>query len=93
MTSLLNFSGSPQALSIVREAVWKLLNRGQMSWHPQIDCNASPQPGSIFAEECVFTHNELCLQREDIFSQELVADEYLGEMPDEASKGLSQVRK
>ena len=34
----------------------------------------------------------LYLWREDAVSWEFVADEYLGEMPDEASRGLSQVQ-
>ena len=44
VTSLLDFSGSPQALRLVREeksdwvmeVAWKLLTKGQMSRHPQI---------------------------------------------------------
>ena len=35
----------------------------------------------------IFAHHELYLQGEDMVTEELVADEYLGETPDEASRG------
>ena len=39
------------------------------------------------SRKCIFVHDELYLQGEDMVSSELVADEYMEQMPDEASRG------
>ena len=67
------------------EVVWKLLNRGQMSWHPQIDWSASPHQAESWEKNSYSPMvSYACKER---ICLELVADEYLGEIPDEASRG------
>ena len=73
------------------EAAWKLVNKGHMSWHPQIDWSASPhQAGSLERNSYSLMVSYACKER---ICLELVSDEYLGDMPDEVSRGLSQVMK
>ena len=73
-------------------ALWKFLNMGQMSQHPQIDWSAFPhqvqgpwRKNSYSLMVSYACKERICLQ--------LVADEYLGEMPGKVPRGLPQVRK
>ena len=47
----------------------------------------------VLKEESIVTHTGLCLQWEKLVNWKPVADEYLGEMLDVVSRGLSQVMK
>ena len=49
-----------------------------------------PQAGSLEKNSYSLMVSYACKER---ICLELVADEYLGEVPDEVSRGLSQVRK
>ena len=52
------------------EVVWKLLKMGRYHDVPR-EIEMFSQLCRFFGEEFIFTQSELCLQREDMFSEEL----------------------